>query len=200
MPEHSSNPPADPQASPAHRPVALPPGGVSGKRVTTWVVAALLTISIALSFTLWTYSRLDAARVASATAWRKLTPALNDRYRAAQLNLSSGVAADAATDDFQQTLASAIDRFRTTSIVVDQVAAAERVEELLGSREFPAHILPANPPTPQLRTELEHYNQQRQHERRLRAGLGGQLLELFFALPPSTPFNLSTSQMSTASE
>ncbi len=169
-----------------------PPGGVSGKRVTIWVVLALLGIGIGLSATLWTYNSLDAARAASAAAWRATTPLLDQRYRALEQQLAKAAAESTATVDFQQRFESAVDRFRTTSIAVDQVAAAENVEQLLGSSGFPKAALRANPPTTQLLARLADYNQQRLRERSLRESFGGRMLELFLSLPASTPFHLAT--------
>lgn len=184
MTEHSTASPEVTQAT--------PPSGVSGKRVTTWVVAALVTVGVAISFTLWTYNRLDAVRADSATAWRETTHALSDRYRAAEQQVAEAVASGALDADFQQSFEVAVDRFRTTSIAVDQVAAAERVEELLGSSSVPAEVLQAIPPTEQLNAQLDQYNQQRLRERVLRNSFGGKMLELFLSLPASTPFRLST--------
>ena len=76
--------------------------------------------------------------------------------------------------------------------MVDQVAAAEHVEELLGSSDFPSDVLRANPPTEQLLAQLDEYNRQRLRERVLRESFGGKMLELFVSLPAPTPFRLST--------
>lgn len=184
MTEHSDAPPVT--AYPA------PPSGISGKRVTTWVVAALVAIGTAISFTLWTYNRLDTARANSAAAWRQTTHALDDRYRSAQQQVADAVASGAVDTEFQQSFEVAVDRFRTTSIVVDQVAAAEHVEQLLGSRSVPNDVLQAIPITEQLSIYLDQYNQQRLRERALRDSFGGKMLELFLSLPASTPFRLST--------
>lgn len=181
----------DQSKAPADTLRATPPGGMSGKRVTTWVVVALVVIGVAISFTLWTYNRLDAARAGSAAAWRTATVALDNRYRVLEQKLADAVAAGAITEDFQRRFDSASDRFRTTSIVVEQVAAAEQLEQLLGSSDFPGDILQAAPPTQQLVSQLDEYNRQRLHERVLRESFGGKLLELFLSLPPSTPFRLS---------
>lgn len=186
MTEHSSAPPETAYPN--------PPSGISGKRVATCVVAALVAIGIAISFTLWTYNRLDAARTNSAVAWRQTTHTLDDRYRSAEQQVADAVTTGAVDAEFEQSFKVAVDRFRTTSIVVDQVAAAEHVEELLGSSSVPVDVLRALPLTAQLSAHLEHYNQQRLRERELRDSFGGQMLELFLSLPASTPFRLSTAQ------
>lgn len=170
-----------------------PPAGVSGKRVTIWVVLALLGIGIALSATLWTYNSLDAARDASAIAWREATVELDQRYRAVERQLAEAASEATVSADLRQRFELAVDRFRTTSIAVDQMAAAENVEQLLGSNDFPAAVLRANPPTAELRARLDTYNQQRLRERELRESFGGRMLELFLSLPASTPFHLAAS-------
>ncbi len=182
----------DDSTLPSTKPQPSPPLGVSGKRVIAWIVTALLAIGVALGFTLWNYNRLDVVRADSAAAWRATTHALDGRYRVAEQQIANGVHANAVTADFQQRFELAVDRFRTTSIMGDQVAAAEQVEQLLGSEDFPTQMLQANPPTEQLLNQLDEYNQQRLRERVLRESFGGKILEMFLTLPPSAPFHVSS--------
>ena len=167
------------------------PPGISGKRVTLWVITGLVVIGVSLSYTLWTYNRLDAARSQSASAWRSAMELLAERYHAAELGLAESTADSASSDEFNQQLKSAVDTFRTTSIVNEQVFAAERVEELIGSGQFPSRVRQALPRSAQLQSELERYNQRRRSELRLLDSLGGKILDVFLNFPDSQPFQLA---------
>ncbi len=168
-----------------------PPPGISGKRVTLWVITGLVVIGVSLSYTLWTYNRLDAARAQSANAWRGAMESLAERYHAAELGMAESAAGSATSEEFNQQLKSAVDTFRTTSIVNEQVSAAERIEELIGSGEFPSRVRQALPRSARLQSELEHYNQQRRSELRLLDSPGGKILEVFLNFPDSQPFQLA---------
>lgn len=168
-----------------------PPPGISGKRVTLWVVVGLVAIGVSLSYTLWTYNKLDAARAQSALAWRSAIESLVERYRLADLGLAESVASGATSDAFGQQFQSAVDTFRTTSIVNEQVSAAERIEELLGSGEFPSQARQALPRSARLQSELDEYNQRRGVEQVLLRSLGGRILDIFLEFPDSQPFQLA---------
>lgn len=169
-----------------------PPPGISGKRVTIWVILGLVVIGVSLSYTLWTYNRLDAARARSALAWRNAIESLAERYRAAELGLAESVAGGATSEAFSQQFQSAADTFRTTSMVNEQVAAAERIEELLGSVEFPSQVRQALPSAAQLQSELDKYTQLRKRELVLLNSLGGRILDIFLEFPNSPPFQLAS--------
>ncbi len=175
------------QLSPTH-----PPPGISGKRITLWVIVGLVVIGGSLSYTLWTYNRFDAARAQSAQAWRGAIELLAERYHAAELGLAEGIAKGATSDAFGQELQTAVDTFRTTSIVNEQVSAAERIEELLGSGEFPSQARQALLSPTQLQAALDEYNLRRNRERVLLKTLGGRILDLFLEFPESQPFQLAT--------
>ncbi len=173
-----------------HSPVPPPPG-ISGKRITSWVIVALVAIGVSLSYTLWTYNRIDAARAQSAHAWRSAVESLAERYRVAELGLAESVTNGVTSEVFSQQFQSAIDTFRTTSMVIEQVSAAEQMEELLGNSEFPAPVRQALPSGTQLQNELDEYNQLRQRERLLLNSLGGRTLDIFLNFPDSQPFHLA---------
>lgn len=159
------------------QPGAVP--GLSGKQVTGWVVAALAAIGIVLSYTLWTYNRLDDARRVSVVAWREVTEQLNERYRAAEHTVAEGVDERTLRMEFGEQFRLAIDAFRTTSLPEKQFAAAERVEEMLAQPEF----TDAGATLPELsdagRSAIENFNQAKDLERSLLDSWGGRFLDIF---------------------
>jgi uncharacterized protein (DUF433 family) len=175
-----------------HTASPTPPPGISGRRVTGWVIAGLVFIGIGLSYTLWTYNQLDAARLRSAVAWRGTAELLAERYQAAEVGLAESDTAGAAEVAFRQDFASSVDAFRTLSIISDQVAAAESVEKLLASHELPDAVRAALRPSTQLQSELTEYNQVRLRERVLLESFGGRILDIFLKFPDSHPLQLAT--------
>ncbi|MEO8269784.1 MAG: hypothetical protein ABI557_08690 [Aureliella sp.] len=171
-----------------------PPPGISGKRVTVWVIVALVAVGASLSYTLWTYNRLDVARGQSALAWRDATESLAERYRLAEFGLVESSANGATGETFSQEFQSAVDTFRTTSIVNEQVAAAERIEELLGSDKFRNPAFQALPSPEKLQNTLDEYNMRRQREQVLLKSLGGRILDIFLEFPDSKPFRLANAK------
>ena len=169
-----------------------PPPGISGKRVTGWVIAGLAVIGVVLSYTLWTYNQLDAARLRSAVAWRSVAESLAERYRSAAAGLDENATQEATAEAFSQNFKASVDAFRTISIVSDQVAAAERVEKLLESPELPTAVRPSLQPSPQLQSELTQYNRIRLRERVLLESFGGWILDIFLEFPDSHPFQLAS--------
>ena len=170
------------------------PPGISGKRVTLWVITGLVVVGVSLSYALWTYNRLDAARAQSASAWRGAMESLAERYQAAELGLAESAASGATSDEFNQQFKSAVDTFRTTSIVNEQVFAAERIEVLIGSGEFPSQARQTLLSPTQLLVALDEYNQRRDRERVLLKSLGGRILDIFLEFPDSQPFHLATAE------
>lgn len=162
---------------PTVQPGAVP--GLSGKQVTGWVVAALVVIGIVLSYTLWTYNRLDVARLASVVAWREVTEQLSERYRVAERTVALGVDERALRMEYGEQFRLAIDAFRTTSLPEKQFVAAERVEEMLAQPEFVGAVATLPPLPIEGRSAIENFNQAKDRERQLLESWGGRFLDIF---------------------
>ncbi len=171
--------------------IASPPG-ISGKRLTVWVLVGLAIIGVSLSTTLWTYNQLDVARRESTVAWRGVAEHLSGRYRAAERTVASGVGSRELKMEFGEKFRLAIDAFRTTSLPEEQLTAAERVENLLASSDYAPWIasLPASPD--EMQAAIADYNLARQRESILLESWGGRVLDIFLKFDPPRPFALET--------
>ncbi len=184
MTSHTQTPPA----------AAVP--GLSGKRVTFFVLLGLAVIGAGISYTLWTYSRLDVARKASAIAWRDLTEQLALRYRSAEKIVAQGVDSRQTKMEFGERFQLAVDRFRTIALLTDQYQAGLSVEELLGSEDFIAINMAVNgsrhlPQSDELKQAVEGFNQMRARERDLLDSFGGKMLDIVLKFVAPTPFELA---------
>ena len=170
-----------------------PPAGISGKRLTGWVLAALAAIGIGLSTTLWTYNRLDAVRRESTDLWRSVTEHLSVRYRAAEKLVAQGVDSRQMKMEFGERFRLAVDAFRTTSLPAEQVAAAERLELLLADDEF-QHYADSLPELPsEANSLIAEYNLSRERERKLLESWAGWMLALVLKFDSPRPFVLGAS-------
>jgi hypothetical protein len=178
----SSPPPAD-------RPL-VPPPGISGKRLTVWVLVALGLIAISLSYTLWSYNRLEIARYASHAAWREVTEHLSSRYRVAERNVAKAVDGRQLPMEIGEKFRLAIDAFRTTSLPDQQFAAAERVEGLLAEES----LADVHAALPQLSNEslaaIDAFNQHRSLEQQLLNSWGGRILDIFLKFESPSQFSV----------
>lgn len=165
-----------------------PPAGISGKRLTGWVLAALAAIGISLSTTLWTYSRLDAVRRDSNELWRSVTEHLSVRYRAAEKLVAQGVDSRQIKMEFGERFRLAVDAFQTTSLPAEQVAAAERLEKLLAGDDF-QQFTDSLPELPREANSLvAEYNRSREREKGLLESWTGWMLSLVLKFDPPRPF------------
>lgn len=153
------------------------------------MVLVLVVMGGLLGYSLWTYSRLDAARAETATAWRELTDELDQRYRTAEQQVLAADAAPWASAAFQQQFRLAREDFRTTSRISSQQRAAELLESMLGSGRAPAEQW--FPVTQGLRQAVEEFNARRQTEEQILSTLGGKILGIFVGFPEPRPFHLA---------
>ena len=86
-----------------------PPPGISGKRVTGWVLLGLVTLGATLSYTLWSYSAINAARKVSTQHWRVVADKLSQRYRAVDVAFETLVANDTVSCEAAKAFALALD-------------------------------------------------------------------------------------------
>ena len=171
-------------------PLPAPPG-VSGKRVTGVVVAGLLIVGVTLSYALWTYNRLEAARSVSAAQWRGVAEQLSLRYRGVEKAIAAGVDERRVKMEFGESFRLAVDAFRTTALPEPQRAAAERIEALLDSPELAPLAGQLPPVAPAAQQAVVEYNLAQATEKRLLESWGGRLLNIFFRFPEPRPFELA---------
>ncbi|MCA9132681.1 MAG: hypothetical protein KDA45_05990 [Planctomycetales bacterium] len=172
-------------------PAPLPTPGVSGKWLTWIVLLTLVGVGVSLSYTLWTYNRLEVARAETSQAWRQLTEQLIHRYSAVQLALHLVGSSDSENSELHEQFRQAADRFRTTSLPHEQQAMARKLETLMGNADLLPPETTAPNVTPQLREATADYNRSRLAEQQMRLSLGGRLLGIFINFPQSLPFQLS---------
>ncbi|MCA9126191.1 MAG: hypothetical protein KDB22_03860 [Planctomycetales bacterium] len=154
--------------------------GLSGKRVTLFVLFGLLGIGTALTFTMWSYSSLNRVREETRLAWRDLAEQLTWRYRRLEQSVASAVDAGDAPIAWAERFRLAIDRYRTTVQYVDQYATAREVEDLLANCDFDLGNLA---PTPELEHELTRFNECLANERHQLAKPGSLFLDIFLEFP-----------------
>jgi hypothetical protein len=161
--------------------------GISGRRLTLWVLVGLILIGLGISYTLWTYNQLDVARKQTAASWRDLTDQLSDRYREAGKLLLLQADEQKLDASFSQEFNVAIDHFRTTSLPKEQNAAALHVEQLIASA-FASEL--SQPP--ELQMAVAAFNQSLERERNLLRSFGGRILDVFLNLSEPTAFELAS--------
>jgi hypothetical protein len=168
----------------------VPPPGISGKRLTAWVVVALGLIAVSLSYTLWSYNRLEVARSASQAAWREVTEHLSHRYRAAERSVAKAVDGRELPMEIGEKFRLAIDAFRTTALADQQFAAAMRVEQLL-AEEAMADVQAALPEMSDASlAAIDDFNQRRSLEQQLLHSWGGRILDIFLKFETPIPFSI----------
>lgn len=167
--------------------------GISGKRMTFIVLLGLLCVGGFLCYTLWAYTRFDEARQASTVAWRELTEQLAIRYRAAETIVAQAVDSREVKMEFGEKFQLAVERFRTTARTAEQFAAAQQVEDLLGSDDF-RNLLDTSDKQSKLAgsapllAAAEEFNACRSRERSLLDSSGGQILDVFLRFESTEPF------------
>ncbi len=168
-----------------------PPAGISGKRVTAWVVLGLVALGVTLSYTLWSYGTLNAARKVSSQQWREVADGLSLRYQTVAASLEAAVASGALTNDASKRFTAAMDRFRTTADANEQELAAVEVEGLLRTDELVPAVAGAVTISPKLQSQVVEFNRVRQIERDRLESLGGKIVDLFLKIPLPTKFELA---------
>jgi hypothetical protein len=157
--------------------------GISGKKLTLGLIISLLLVGGVLSYVLWTYNRVDAVRRQREDAWQQLADALSDRYRSAEREVAQGVDAREIDMELGEKFRLAIERFRSTSQLDGQLAAALEMEQLLEKSDLTRRL---NQSAAQ---PLQDYNQTVQALDRLLTTAGGKILLLFlnFSEPVEFP-------------
>jgi hypothetical protein len=165
--------------------------GISGKRLTVWLLLALAAMGILISYTLWSYGRLDAHREETAVAWRAVTEELVPRYALAEGLVANEVARGEIPGEKGEQLRLAVDRFQTTSLTVEQEAAAREVETLLAT-VVDKPLLEQLAPDTSLQAAVEAYNASLARQSATIRSLGGRILSIFLYFPSVTPFSISS--------
>lgn len=158
---------------------------MSGRRVTSVVLASLLIVGGWLSYTLWTYNRIDVARANTAQSWRQLAEQLSVRYRGAESQIAAGVDERQIDMEFGERFRLAMDRFRTTAQSEPQFEAARELEDLLAEKRIPAKS------SGDLSAAVDQFNAKIDSESRVIDSVGGRFLSLFLHFQPSVKMELA---------
>ncbi len=169
------------------------PPGISGPRLTLLTLIGLGLIGGCLSYTLWTYNRLDVARKARSESWRSLANELATRYRVAEKTVAAGVDSREIKMELGERFRLAIDQFRSTAQVAPQYDAAQKVEDLLADSGGTLAGAERDwiKPSSQLRSAIEDYNSHLANERQVLSSPGGRLLGLFLSFPRPEDFRVA---------
>ncbi|MEZ6134407.1 MAG: hypothetical protein R3C53_05800 [Pirellulaceae bacterium] len=163
------------------------PVGVSGKRLTGWVLVAMLLVGGTLMYSLAVYSQLDVDRAHSNAAWRGVANELDERYRLAELLVAKSVDAEQLPMEVGERFRLSLDRFRTTASPAEQRLAAMELEQLLDNDALQIYELEI-PDT--LSTKIEEFNQSAQAIQERLASPGGRLLDIFLGFANPEEFSL----------
>ncbi len=152
---------------------------MSGRSLTAVVLSTLILVGAGISYTLWSYNRIDAARAASTASWRNLAAGLSERYRQAELAVARGVDQRKIEMEFGERFRLAVDRFRTSAQLHLQYDAAQELEQLMSKQPG---LLSASTALAQ---EVQDYNAILKNLRTALSTPGGRFLSLFlnFANP-----------------
>lgn len=166
--------------------------GMSGKKLTAVVIVGLVIIGMGLSYTLWTYSRIDAAREDVQVAWREVVQQLASRYHRIETAVARGVDDEQIAMEWGEQFRLAIDHYRTTAQFDEQYLAAERVESLLVGEPV-AHIdlKPENALDEALDEALDSLDAQLKQRSDWLSSPGGKFLDIFLEFPELPEFVLS---------
>lgn len=162
--------------------------GLSGRRVTLCVLAALVLVAGGVSYALFTYNRIDFARAQSADAWRELADQLAGRYRRAENAIARGVDKREIDMKWGEKFRLAVDRFRTTAQSTLQFAAACELEDLLRSQQMRLEVSAG------LRDAVAEYNVRRAVERSALDSWGGRFLSMFLQFPEPVDLDLAVAE------
>ena len=138
-----------------------------------------------LSYTLWTYNRIDVARASTAQSWRQLAEQLSARYRAVESQIAAGVDERKIAMEFGERFRLAMDRFQTTAQSEPQFEAARELEALLSEQDLPLET-PA-----ELSGAVEQFNDQIDSESQIIGSVGGRFLSIFLHFQPSVKMELA---------
>ena len=167
------------------------PPGISGKRITGWVVLGLLLSGVAIGYLLWTYDRIERQRDHVVEQWRAVADELNTRYRQVERAVAEAVETRALPMETGERFQLELDAFRTTAVPSDQARAAAELEELLAG-EAAQRVVGSSAAVPSdLRQSLDVYHAERERQRNLMRGLGGRLLGIFIKLPLAPTLDLT---------
>lgn len=162
-----------------------PQQGVSGKRLTFFVLLSLLLVGVGISYVLWTYNRIDSARRETESAWQAMVDDLAGRYRALEMEVAQ------RTDDERFDMAKAerfrlaIDGFRTTAQPELQIPYAQEIEACLVGAEF------VSAPEDELDQAVSGYNTAIAVHQDLIGSPAGRFLSLFLNFPESNELQLA---------
>ncbi|QDV22768.1 hypothetical protein [Aureliella helgolandensis] len=167
-----------------------PPPGVSGRRITAIVILSLVVGGAFLSYELWSYNRLDAARAATQQAWRSLTDPLSQRYRKIELAVAERVDSESLDMAWAEKFRLTVDRFRTTALPDLQFQTSQELEELLSVSTLSPEVLQTE--NVQLADALRSYNRTLDQERQLLHSPACKFLGIFLKFNEPVELQLAT--------
>ncbi len=119
-----SRPEQDPLSQPTNP-------GISGRKLTIAVVAALVIVGASLSFTLWSYNRIQTSRKQMEGAWTNVVDRLSERYQSAERLIADAIDERQMDMRLGERFRLEIDRFRSSVQPSVQLEAAQQLESLL---------------------------------------------------------------------
>lgn len=155
--------------------------GLNGKKVVIWTVGLMIVSGGVLAYTLWVYTELEQARLATAKSWRAVASQLDQRYSDMEFAVEYGDVS--APSDWMTEFTIESESFRTTTQTIPQIETALRLEELLTEREDAAA-------TGDLSPLIDAYNKQQLAEVQILDSVGGKILDVFLKLPRPIRFSI----------
>ena len=167
---------------------STPPAGLSGRKVTFWLLIGFAVCGIWIAYTLSSYSRIDQARKDRSTNWRKVSELLDARYRKIELDLSRAVDAGEIPIESGERFRLAIDEFRTTAQPERQYRAASATEKSLQSLRDQLTLPALND---SLGAALDQHNQLTDLLQQRLDSVGGSFLAIFLQFDEPFPLQLA---------
>ena len=164
---------------------STPPPGISGRKVTSVVMLALLFLVGSISYVLACYNSIETARADADESWIGLADELGKRYKAMEVQVAKLV--DEREMDMEQgeEFRLAVDQFRGTAIPEKQFQAARSIERLLDGASVEKRSTEATG------TKLEEFNECVGDVLRQRGSFGGRFLGMFLQFPDISELELA---------
>jgi hypothetical protein len=180
-----------------------PPRGWNGKQMALFVGGSVLLGAAFFTYILWLYGVVENAAILTAAQWRPVATELSPRYAKLEKLVAEGVDNRQIAMELGEQFRLNIGAFRATGQAVQQVAAVNALEELLGKIDKSLAVIPpasdlserwhtAIQGSAELHRLLELYNVKVREQKQWRAGFGGSLLLAFIKLPEPSEVQVVT--------
>jgi hypothetical protein len=155
------------------------PTGISGKKLTRWIIGLMILVGAAIAYLLNLYDRVEDIRLSAARNWREVAATLDPQYR--QIEAALDTPPVELDSNWIQEFRRQADQFRTATNTESQCEHALKLENALN--QHPALRVNREQISPQLASQIAAYNQDVLAENKLRKSIGGKILFTLMPFP-----------------